>query len=78
MADHAAGPIEKLRSIHVSRPGLAASAVATLAARNGWEARAQDSTPISYQDETLSPAPSMGPVRRISKPGMRRCGTRCR
>ena len=34
-----AGLIEKLRSVRISRRGLAAGAAATLAARRGWEAR---------------------------------------
>ena len=53
MSEHDAGPIEKLRSIRVSRRGLAASAAATLATRSGWVARAQDSTPVVHADETF-------------------------
>ena len=52
MTDHDAGLIEKLRSIRLSRRRLAASAVATLAAHRG-KARAQDSTPISYDVEAF-------------------------
>jgi putative spermidine/putrescine transport system substrate-binding protein len=46
-----AGLIEKLRSVRVSRRGLAAGAAATLAARRGWEARAQDSPSVVYAGE---------------------------
>ena len=45
--------IEKFCSIRVSRRGLAAGAAATLAARQGWEARAQDSPPVVYDGETF-------------------------
>jgi putative spermidine/putrescine transport system substrate-binding protein len=51
MTDH--GLIEKLRSVHLSRRGFAAGAVATLAACRGWQARAQDSTPVVFEDETF-------------------------
>jgi putative spermidine/putrescine transport system substrate-binding protein len=44
MTDH--GLIEKLGSIHISRRGLAVGAAATLTARSGWQARAQESTPV--------------------------------
>jgi putative spermidine/putrescine transport system substrate-binding protein len=53
MSEHAAGPIEKFCSIRASRRGLGAIAAATLAARHGWEARAQDSTPVVYAGETF-------------------------
>ena len=53
MTDHDAGLIEKLRSLHVSRRALAASAIATLAARRGWEAQAQDRPAIVYEGETF-------------------------
>ena len=53
MSEHGAGLIEKLGSIRVSRRGLAASAAATLATRRGSEARAQDSTPVVFDDETF-------------------------
>src|SRR5688500_3456772 len=46
-----AGLIEKLRSVRVSRRGLAAGAAATLAARRGWEAQAQDSPSVVYAGE---------------------------
>ena len=48
-----AGLIEKLRSVRISRRGLAAGAAATLAARRGWEARAQDSPAVVYEGETF-------------------------
>jgi putative spermidine/putrescine transport system substrate-binding protein len=53
MSEHGADLIEKLGSMRVSRRGLAAGAAATLATRRGWEARAQDSTPVAYADETF-------------------------
>jgi putative spermidine/putrescine transport system substrate-binding protein len=53
MTDHDAGLKEKLRSIHVSRRGFAAGAVATLAARRSWDARAQDSPAVVYEGETF-------------------------
>ena len=53
MTDHDAGLIEQLRSLHVSRRALAASALAALAARRGWEARAQDSPAGVYEGETV-------------------------
>jgi len=53
MTDRTAGPIEKLRSLHVSRRGLAASAVATIAARRSWDGRAQASTPVVYEGKTF-------------------------
>src|SRR5687767_15085626 len=49
----AAGLIEKFRSVRISRRGLAAGAAATLAARRGWEARAQDSPAVVYEGETF-------------------------
>ena len=52
MTDHDAGPIEKPRSLHLSRHGVAAGAVATVAARCGWHARAQVSPAGAYQGET--------------------------
>ena len=51
MTDH--GLIEKLRSVHVSRRGLVAGATAALAVRRGWEARAQESTPVVSEGETF-------------------------
>jgi putative spermidine/putrescine transport system substrate-binding protein len=48
-----AGLIEKLRSVRISRRGLAAGAAATLAACRGWEARAQDSPAVVYEGETF-------------------------
>jgi len=46
--------IEKIRSVQISRRGLVASAAAaTLAARQGWEARAQDSPAVIYEGETF-------------------------
>jgi putative spermidine/putrescine transport system substrate-binding protein len=48
-----AGLIEKLRSVRISRRGLAAGAAATLAARRGREARAQDSPAVVYEGETF-------------------------
>ena len=53
MSEHDAGPIAKLRSIRLSRRGLAAITAATLSARQGWQARAQDSTPVAFDDETF-------------------------
>ncbi len=53
MTDHDAGPLEKHCSLRVSRCGLTASALATLAARLGWEARAQDSPAVVYEGETF-------------------------
>jgi hypothetical protein len=53
MADRYASPLEKRRSLHISRRGLADSAVAALAARRGWEARAQDSPAGVYEGETV-------------------------
>jgi putative spermidine/putrescine transport system substrate-binding protein len=53
MTEHGADLIEKLRSIRVSRRGLAGGAAATLAASHGWSARAQDSTPVANADETF-------------------------
>jgi hypothetical protein len=53
MTDHDAGPIEKPRSLHLSRHGVAAGAMATVAARRSWEARAQDSPAGGYQGETV-------------------------
>ncbi len=53
MTDHGAGLMERLRSVHVSRRGLAAGAVATLAARRGWKARAQDSPVVVYEGDTF-------------------------
>src|SRR5215217_9193826 len=55
MTDNA-GLIEKLRSVHISRRGLGAGFAATLAARRGREARAQDSTPVVFADETFDAA----------------------
>ena len=49
----AAGLKEKCRSVRISRRGLAAGAAATLAARRGWEARAQDSPAVVYEGETF-------------------------
>jgi putative spermidine/putrescine transport system substrate-binding protein len=41
--------IEKIRTVHISRRGLVAAATAaTLAARQGWEAQAQDSPQVIY------------------------------
>jgi putative spermidine/putrescine transport system substrate-binding protein len=46
--------IEKIRTVHLSRRGLvAAAAAATLAARQAWEARAQDSPQIIYDGEVF-------------------------
>jgi putative spermidine/putrescine transport system substrate-binding protein len=59
MIDHGAGLIEKLRSVHVSRRGLAAGAAATLAARRGWEARAQDSPHVVYDGEPFDAGGAM-------------------
>jgi len=56
MTEHGTGPIEKFCSIRVSRRGLAAGAAATLAARRGLSARAQDSTPVAFDDETFDAA----------------------
>ena len=53
MSEHGAGLIEKLGSIRISRRGLAAGAAATLATRRGSEARAQESTPVAFEDETF-------------------------
>jgi putative spermidine/putrescine transport system substrate-binding protein len=53
MTDHDAGLKEKLRSVHLSRRGLAAGVAATLAARQGWQARAQDSPVVVYEGETF-------------------------
>ena len=47
------GLIEKLCSVHISRCGLGAGVAATLAARHGREAQAQDSTPVVFADETF-------------------------
>jgi hypothetical protein len=52
MTDRDAGPLEKLRSHHDFRRGLAASVVAALAARRGWEARAQDRPAVFYEGAT--------------------------
>jgi putative spermidine/putrescine transport system substrate-binding protein len=51
MSEHDPGSIEKFCSIRVSRRGLAAGAAAALATRHRREARAQNSTPVSYEDE---------------------------
>jgi putative spermidine/putrescine transport system substrate-binding protein len=56
MAEHGTGPIEKFCSICVSRRGLVAGAAATLAARRGSSARAQDSTPVAFDDEAFDAA----------------------
>ena len=53
MAEQGTGALEKLCSIRVSRRGLAATAAATLAAHRGRGVLAQDSTPISFDDETF-------------------------
>jgi hypothetical protein len=53
MTDHDASPLKKRRPLHISRRGLAASAVAALAARRGWEARAQDSPAGVYEGATI-------------------------
>jgi hypothetical protein len=53
MTDRDTGPLEKHRPLHDSRRGLVASAVAALAARRGWEARAQDSPAGVYEGETV-------------------------
>jgi putative spermidine/putrescine transport system substrate-binding protein len=46
--------IEKIRTVHLSRRGLvAAAAAATLAARQGWDAQAQDSPAVVYEGETF-------------------------
>jgi putative spermidine/putrescine transport system substrate-binding protein len=46
--------IEKIRTVHISRRGLvAAAAAATLAARQGWEAQAQDSPQVIYDGEVF-------------------------
>jgi putative spermidine/putrescine transport system substrate-binding protein len=51
MTEHGTGPIAKLRSIRLSRRGLAAITAATLTGRQGWQARAQGSTPVAFDDE---------------------------
>jgi putative spermidine/putrescine transport system substrate-binding protein len=53
MSEHSADPMEKRRSVRVSRRGFAVGAAATLAARRGREALARESTPIGLEDETL-------------------------
>jgi putative spermidine/putrescine transport system substrate-binding protein len=45
--------IEKIRTVHISRRGLVAAAAATLAARQGWEAQAQDSPQVIYDGEVF-------------------------
>jgi putative spermidine/putrescine transport system substrate-binding protein len=46
--------IEKIRTVHISRRGLVATAAAaTLAARQGWEAQAQDSPQVIYDGEVF-------------------------
>jgi hypothetical protein len=53
MTDRDAGPLEQRRPLHVSRRELAASAMAALAARRGWEARAQDSPSGVHEGATV-------------------------
>ncbi|MEA2515522.1 MAG: putative spermidine/putrescine transport system substrate-binding protein [Thermomicrobiales bacterium] len=45
--------IAKLRTINISRRGFVGVAAATLAARQGWEARAQESPKVIYTGETF-------------------------
>ncbi|HEX2281573.1 MAG TPA: hypothetical protein VHG52_07410 [Thermomicrobiales bacterium] len=45
--------IEKVRTVHISRRGLVAAAAATLAARQGWEAQAQDSPQVIYDGDVF-------------------------
>jgi hypothetical protein len=54
MTDRDAGPLEIHRPLHVSRRGLAASAVAALAARRGWEAWAQNRPAVVYEGATVN------------------------
>ena len=51
MTHPTAGLMERLQSVRVSRRGLAASAAATLAARRGREAWAQESPAVVYEGE---------------------------
>ena len=54
MTNHTNDLIEKIRSVQISRRGLVASAAAAaLAARQGREARAQDSPAVIYEGETF-------------------------
>ncbi|MDF2760976.1 MAG: hypothetical protein K0S99_3611 [Thermomicrobiales bacterium] len=54
MTDRDAGPLEKRRPLHASRRGLVAGAVAALAARRGWGARAQDRPAVVYECATVN------------------------
>ena len=54
MTETGSGLIEKIRTVHISRRGLvAAAAAATLAARQGWEAQAQDSPQVIYDGDVF-------------------------
>jgi putative spermidine/putrescine transport system substrate-binding protein len=54
MATHDAALIEKIRTVQISRRGLvAAAAAASLAARQGWDAQAQDSPQVIYEGEVF-------------------------
>jgi putative spermidine/putrescine transport system substrate-binding protein len=64
MTDH--GLIAKLRSVRVSRRALAAGAAATLAARQGWSARAQESPAVVYEGETFD---ASGTILRVASWG---------
>ena len=54
MAETGCELIEKIRTVHLSRRGLvAAAAAATLAARQGWDAQAQDSPQVIYEGDVF-------------------------
>ena len=54
MTDRDADRLEKHRPLHISRRGLAASALAALTARRGWEARAQNRPAVVYEGATVN------------------------